>query len=115
LRLSTANQEQINAVQAQNDFLALGARRAFEEQATGLKQGSKSGLSFLGVDGLPKTGQSWVRQGILAATVIVPPTTSQALDALVAAIQDGGQQAERALIAPEWFPDPAELAAKSAT
>jgi ribose transport system substrate-binding protein len=114
LRLSTANQDLIHAVQAQNDFLALGARRAFEDQVTGLKPGHKSTLPFLGVDGLLRTGQAWVRQGILTATVIVPPTTAQALDALVAAIQGKRQPAERTLVAPESFPEPAELAAKSA-
>src|SRR5580658_5032449 len=41
----------------QNDALALGARRAIEERATGLKQDHKSALSFLGVDGLPLTGK----------------------------------------------------------
>jgi ribose transport system substrate-binding protein len=115
LRLSTAHQEQIHVVQAQNDFLALGARRAIEEQTTGLKQDYKSRLPFLGVDGLPKTGQVWVRQGILNATIIVPPITSHALEALVATIQGRGQQAERTLVAPESFPGPAELAAVSST
>lgn len=115
LRLSTVHQEQINVVQAQNDFLALGARRAIEEQTSGSPRGHKSRLPFLGVDGLPKTGQAWVRQGILAATIIVPSTTAPALDALVAAIHGRGQQAERTLIAPESFPAPQALAAKSAT
>jgi ribose transport system substrate-binding protein len=113
LRLSTANQEQIHVVQAQNDALALGARRAIEERATGLKQDHKSASSFLGVDGLPLTGQAWVRQGILAATVIVPATTSHALDALVATIQGRSQRTERTLVAPESFPGLDVLAAKA--
>jgi ribose transport system substrate-binding protein len=113
LRLSTSTQEQIHVVQAQNDALALGARRAIEERATGLKQNHKSALSFLGVDGLPLTGQAWVRQGILAATVIVPATTSHALDALVATIQGRMQRTERTLVAPESFPGLDALAAKT--
>src|SRR5579863_1043523 len=120
LRLSTAHQEQIDVVQAQNDFLALGARRAMEKQNDGSSenrssQNQKSRLSFLGVDGLAKTGQAWVRQGILAATVVVPPVTSHALDALVAALQGHVPQSERTLVAPESFPVPGALAAKSAT
>lgn len=107
LRLSTSRQEQIQAVQAQNDFLALGARRAMEEQAAAQTNDRKSRVPFLGVDGLPKTGQAWVRQGILTATVIVPPTSSHALDALVAAIQRGQPSAERTVVAPESFPRPA--------
>jgi len=113
LRLSTAHQEQIQVVQAQNDFLALGARRAIEEQSPAAAKDSKSRVPFLGVDGLPKTGQAWVRQGILAATVIVPATTSHALGALVAAIQRGQQSAERTVVPPESFPAPGALATLS--
>ena len=80
-----------------------------EEQTTGADK--KSRVPFLGVDGLPKTGQAWVRQGILAATIVVPPTASPALDALVAALQGGIQPAERTLIRPESFPAPKALAA----
>jgi ribose transport system substrate-binding protein len=115
LRLSTSHQEQMHVIQAQNDFLALGARRAMEEQTTGPTGESKSRVPFLGVDGLPKTGQAWVRQGILVATIVVPPTTSHALNALVAVIQSRGQQPERTLIAPESFPAPDALATLSAT
>jgi ABC-type sugar transport system substrate-binding protein len=109
LRLSTSRQEQIHVVQAQNDLLALGARRAMEEQTNGPTGNSKSRVPFLGVDGLPKTGQAWVRQGILAATIIVPPTTSHALNALVALLESRGQQPERTLVAPESFPLPDAL------
>ncbi|MBZ5679871.1 MAG: substrate-binding domain-containing protein [Acidobacteriia bacterium] len=112
LRLSTAHQENIDVVQAQNDFLALGARRAIQEQTAGLEQDRKSDLPFLGVDGLAKTGQAWVRQGVLAATIIVPPITSHALDALVAALQGGVHQPERTLVGPESFPAPDTLIAR---
>lgn len=113
LRLSTANQEQINAVQAQNDFLALGARRAMEEQKSAPGQDHKLHFPLLGVDGLPKTGQAWVRQGILTATIIVPPITAHALDVLVAATQSRLQAPERTLVAPESFPRLDALGAKS--
>jgi ribose transport system substrate-binding protein len=111
LRLSTARQERIDVVQAQNDILAVGARRAIEGQ-TG--RDHKSNLLFLGVDGLPRTGQAWVRQGVLTATVIVPPSTSDALNYLVAALKDRVHQAERTLIASESYPEPDQLAAMSA-
>jgi ribose transport system substrate-binding protein len=113
LQLSTAQKEQIHAVQAQNDFLALAARRAMEEQGSGLG-GHTSRVPFLGVDGLPKTGQAWVRQGILTATIIVPPTAAHALDALVSAIRSQKQPPERTLVAPVSFPEPHALATKSA-
>jgi ribose transport system substrate-binding protein len=114
LRLSTANQEQINAVQAQNDFLALGARRAMEEHSTPAARDHKRHFPFLGVDGLPKTGQAWVNQGTLTATIIVPPITAHALDALVAAIHGQRQAPAQTLVAPESFPRIDALAAKLA-
>jgi ABC-type sugar transport system substrate-binding protein len=113
LRLATANQGQINVVQAQNDFLALGARRTIEEQPSWSGWDHKSRVHFLGVDGLAKTGQAWVRQGVLVATIIVPPTTSQALDASIAAIHGRTHQPERTLVPPESFPSPKALAARS--
>jgi ribose transport system substrate-binding protein len=111
LRLSTANQEQINAVQAQNDFLALGARRAMEEGTTA-GHDHKRNFPFLGVDGLPKTGQAWVSQGTLTATIIVPPITSHAIEALVAAIRSQRQAPQQTLVAPESFPRLDALGAK---
>ena len=107
LRLSTSAREQINLVQAQNDFLALGARRAMEESSSG--QELKSNLPFLGVDGLERTGQAWVRQGLLTATIVVPATTSTALDALVASLERGIPPAERTLVESKSFPSHKEL------
>jgi ribose transport system substrate-binding protein len=111
LRLSTSRDEAIDAVQAQNDFLALGARRAMEQESTGDRE-KRSRLRFLGVDGLSRTGQTWVRQGSLTATIVVPPTSAQALEALVMAIRAGNTPQERTLVSPQSFPEPKELAAK---
>ena len=111
LRLSTSAREQINLVQAQNDFLALGARRAMEESSSG--QELKSNLPFLGVDGLERTGQAWVRQGLLTATIVVPATTSTALDALVASLERGIPPAERTLVESKSFPSHKELTSRA--
>jgi len=110
LRLSTSAREQVNLVQAQNDFLALGARRAMEGSSSG--QELKSNLPFLGVDGLERTGQAWVRQGLLTATIVVPATTSNALDALVAALERGISPAERTLVESKSFPSRQQLTSK---
>jgi len=111
LRLSTSAREQVNLVQAQNDSLALGARRAMEGSASG--QELKSNLPFLGVDGLEQTGQAWVRQGLLTATIVVPATTSKALDALVASLERGISPAERTLVESKSFPSRQELTSKA--
>ena len=114
LRLSTAQREHFNVIQAQNDALALGARRAFEDQSKGSQSNHRSNLPFLGVDGLPQTGQAWVRQGLLAATVVIPAVTPNALETLVGAINKGVQPPERTLVAPESFPAIQDLLAKQA-
>lgn len=114
LRLSTSRNEAIDAVQAQNDFLALGARRAMEQESNGDRE-KRNRLRFLGVDGLVRTGQAWVRQGSLTATIVVPPTAAQALEALVMAIRAGSQPQERTLVAPQSFPEPKDLVAKRVT
>jgi ribose transport system substrate-binding protein len=114
LRLSTSHNEQIDAVQAQNDFLALGAKRAMQQQTMGEERVSKSRLPFLGVDGLPKTGQEWVRRHLLAATVIVPPITGTALETIVAAIRKQAQPPGRTLVPPKGFPEADAIASQMA-
>ena len=83
-----------------------------QQQTTGEERISKSRLPFLGVDGLPKTGQEWVRQHLLAATVIVPPITGTALEAIVSAIRKQAQIRERMLVPPKSFPQPDALASQ---
>ena len=114
LRLSTARQEAIDLVQAQNDSLAVGARRALEERLREPRGISGSHLPFLGVDGIPQTGQAWVRQGILAGTVVIPAVTPHAIEGLVAAMANQKYPQERTLVAPVSFPGIHELIAKTA-
>jgi len=82
-----------------------------EESSSG--QELKSNLPFLGADGLERTGQAWVRQGLLTATIVVPPTTSTALDALVASLQRGIAQAEPTLVESKSFPSHKELTSRA--
>ena len=56
-------------------------------------------LPFLGCDGLPNTGQAWVRSGLLTATIFIPPNTGQAMEMLVEALQNNQAQPDRALTA----------------
>ena len=77
--------------------MAIGARKAFQEILSETERERWSSLPFLGCDGLPKTGQAWVRTGVLTATIYIPPNTGQALEMLVDALQNGKSQPERAL------------------
>ncbi len=69
-------------------------------------------LPFTGCDGLPKTGEAWVRSGLLAATVFVPPNTGMAIDMLFQAIQNGKRAPERALTVPASIPSLEQLKAR---
>jgi ribose transport system substrate-binding protein len=104
LRLSTSQKAQINLIGAQDDSMAMGARKAFQEQALGAEQQRWLSLPFTGCDGLPKTGQAWVRSGLLAATVVVPPNAGLAIEMLVKAIQTGTQPSAQTLTKPASFP-----------
>lgn len=103
LRLTTSRQQTIHAVAGQNDLIALGARRAFEEmKAEGAQTWST--IPFLGVDGLPKTGQAWVTKGSMTATVIVPPVAGRALELAVEAVQRKTQPPETHFVSAHSFP-----------
>jgi ribose transport system substrate-binding protein len=89
--------------------MAIGARKAFEELQNESDRERWLNLPFTGCDGLPKTGEAWVRSGLLAATVFVPPNTGQAIEMLVDVIQNGKKAPERALTVPVSIPPLQEL------
>ena len=100
LRLTTSQKEPICAVAAQNDFIAIGARRAFEE----MKLSAIANLPFLGVDGLLRTGQAFVNRGTLAATIIVPAVAGLALETVISAITTQTMPPELQLIPNHSYP-----------
>src|SRR5467141_4014472 len=104
LKLSTSQKATIDLIAAQDDSMAIGARKAFEELPSESEQERWLKLPFTGCDGLPKTGAAWVRSGLLTATVFVPPNTGMAIEKLVEAIQNGKKAPERALTVPVSIP-----------
>ncbi len=109
MQLSTSKKTAIDAVMAQNDDMAMGARKAFQEHADAEVRDKWLSLPFAGVDGLPETGQAFVRSGLLAATIIIPPNTSVAMEMMARAMQTGTQPTELVLTAPISFPSIEEL------
>lgn len=97
LKLSTSQRANIDLVAAQDDSMAVGARKAFQELPSEVQRERWLGLPFLGCDGLPNTGQAWVRSGLLTATIFIPPNTGQAIEMLADGLQKGRIPAERAL------------------
>jgi ribose transport system substrate-binding protein len=112
LRLNTSSRTPIDLVGAQNDAMAMGARKAFEELANPGDKERWLSLPFTGCDGVPKTGQTWVRTGSMTATVVVPPSAGQAVYMLVQAIQTNKKPAERSFTIAESFPPLEKLAPK---
>jgi ribose transport system substrate-binding protein len=102
LRLATSHQAHIEAVCAQDDSMAMGARKAFEECSELWKQWQK--MPFLGCDGLPKTGQEWVRSNLLTATIFIPPNADQAMEMMVKSIASGVLPPERSFTIAKSFP-----------
>jgi len=113
LRLSTSRETRIAAVCAQDDSMALGARKAFEECPAEERERWLQ-VPFLGCDGLPKTGQEWVRRKLLTTTVFSEPTAGRATEIMVQAIMSGTQPALRTLVVTESIPAVEELAAQAA-
>jgi ribose transport system substrate-binding protein len=88
LSLPTSRKATIDLVLSQNDAMAIGARKAFEELPSEFDRERWLNIPFLGCDGVPKTGQSWVRSGLLTATILTPPSTGPALEMLVDALEN---------------------------
>jgi len=109
LSLSTSRQLHVGMIACQNDDMAIGARRAFEELGNSTEREAWLRLPITGCDGAPRSGQEWVRQGRLSATVISPPLMGNAMQLLASALAAGSQPPERTVVAPLSFPALKEL------
>jgi ribose transport system substrate-binding protein len=112
LSLSTSRQTTIDVVAAQDDSMAMGARRAFEQVTSGQRQ-DWIHTPFIGCDGLPNTGQSWVDSGLLAATVVIPPNAGLALRLLADAYRKGAMPQPFVYTEAFSYPAAADLASRS--
>lgn len=100
LRLRTSHDARIDMVAAHNDAMAIGVRKALAET---MKE--RSWMPFIGVDGLASTGQRWVQEGLLSATIVVPTTTDIAMEMLKHAFLTKSQPREITFTAPKSHPD----------
>jgi ribose transport system substrate-binding protein len=103
LALGSSRQLQIQAVICQNDAMAMGARKAFVDLTEKDREQWLS-IPFTGCDGVTKTGQDWVRRGMLKATVITAPAAGTALEILAKSVSAGSMPKDRTLIPPQSFP-----------
>ncbi|HET9409222.1 MAG TPA: substrate-binding domain-containing protein [Candidatus Sulfotelmatobacter sp.] len=112
LRLSTSQAMKIDLVGAQDDSMAAGARKAFSEIGD-VNRDRWLKIPFTGCDGMPKTGQAWVRSGVLAATIYIRPNTDLALEMLTDAIRNGTSLPLEKITIPESMPSLEELASRA--
>ena len=112
LSLSTSRQLHNRVVMCQNDAMAMGARKAFTD-LTEKDREHWLNTPFTGCDGVPKTGQEWVKRGMLTATVVTPPTSSLALEVLVKALRAHSSPPECTFNDPRSFPKLEELGGKT--
>jgi ABC-type sugar transport system substrate-binding protein len=104
LQLKTAHETPVTLIAGQNDDMAMGARRAFDELTNGQQRERWLNLPYLGCDCCPGAGLGWVRQGLLTASVVSPPTAGIAVEQMVKALRTKTQPPERTCATPDSEP-----------
>jgi len=104
----------LGIIGCQNDAMAMGARKAVEALAPAAQRDRWLAIPFTGVDGVPDSGQDWVKRGLLAATVVTPALTGTALELLHRALAGGAPMPERTVAAATSFPSIQELRGRGA-
>jgi ABC-type sugar transport system substrate-binding protein len=102
-RFGAERDRPVDLVVCQNDAMASGARAALAAHATGPGRAEAARVPLVGCDGMPEEGLAMVARGELAATVVVPPTTPEALEVL-ARYRDTGARAETVRLEAASFP-----------
>lgn len=109
IRLGLRGAKVPDLVGSQNDAMAVGARTAVEALPAGQQRDQWLSIPYTGVDGVPATGQAWVQQHLLAATIVVPPLAGLAVELLARAVLSGRTIPERTIVQPTSYPPVAEL------
>ncbi len=99
LRLSTSASETLHLIGAQNDAMAVGARKAIAARRPEWLR-----LPFTGCDGLPDGGQRLVNERVLAATVIVQSNAGSAIELVVAKLRSRQPVPARVTLQPRGYP-----------
>jgi ribose transport system substrate-binding protein len=109
IRLGLRGMKLPDLVGSQNDDMAIGARRAVEALPPGPQRDQWLSIPYTGVDGVPATGQAWVQQQLLAATIITPPLAGLGVELLARAVLAGQPIPERTVVQPVSYPPIADL------
>jgi len=108
LRLATSHKTSLDLVCGQNDNMVLGARRALEAEIQ-LGNQDRAKVLFIGCDACGSAGKERVRQGVLAASIELPPTAGIAIEMFARFYLAGEPPRERTQLMPVPFPAIEEL------
>ena len=97
-------QTPLHAVVAQNDPMAVAARRVLTRAAQELGRPELKAVPVLGGDGLPGVGRRWVDEGTLTATVCVTLPGKAAVESLLRLWHDGSPLRLVTRLAPTPYP-----------
>jgi inositol transport system substrate-binding protein len=95
-------------VVAQNDDMALGARQALRDAASLHARPELAQIPITGCDGSPTVGQRLVREGKLAATIVVPAASRPAVEWLERA-RNGERPPQEVVLPVRSFPELSRL------
>jgi ribose transport system substrate-binding protein len=98
-------------VAAQNDDMAMGAKKALEEIARARSTFSADAIRVCGCDGSPGYGRRLVTEGKLTSTVIMPPGAGRAVTEIASMLGGGPRPNAQIVLSPLSFPEPHVLAA----
>jgi ribose transport system substrate-binding protein len=102
-RVGAERDRPLGLVACQNDAMAAGARSALLRQAASSGRRDLERVPLVGCDGLEEEGRSMVARGELAATIVMPPTTPPALEAL-RRYWDSGNRSETVVLESSSYP-----------
>lgn len=107
LRLKSSESFHPDLVGCQNDAMAVGARAALSAHRPDWAH-----LPFTGCDGLPESGQRLVREGRLAATIVLDSCAGPAVELLARLTDTGEVPPAGIVIPPRSLPPVGELGAR---
>ena len=99
-----AQKFRIDLIGGQNDVMAMGAKKAVNEFGSDWNRELLAKLPVTGCDGVPRTGQAWVRAGQMSATVVVPPSAGKAIALMTRALHAKISPADHTFTTPEPLP-----------
>jgi ABC-type sugar transport system substrate-binding protein len=110
LGLATSHRANVGLFAAHNDNMAIGAQRAIKHHISEAERERWQAVPFTGGYSCSSKSEEWVQQGLLAASVVVTPSTGKAIEMFVRYFQEGTQPPEQTLLAASSLPSLQRLA-----